>query len=94
MESVEIISRRELRECPQCQLAFESQHKDSRYYENVGDTIHPEFNYLYFAVRDSEGGIRAIQPFFVVGQDVVAGAQVCFKRCINAIRGYWPRFLT
>jgi hypothetical protein len=76
MTGVEIISRRELQRCPQWRRSFASQHKDSRYYEVVEDTIHPEFHYLYFAVRDCGGEIRAIQPFFVLEQDILAGVRV------------------
>jgi peptidoglycan biosynthesis/recognition FemAB-like protein len=93
MANVDIISRRALRGCPQWQRAFASQHKDSRYYEIVEDTIHPEFNYLYFAVRDREGEIRAIQPFFVVDQDLFAGTHGYFRSLIGAIRRRWPRFM-
>jgi len=54
-----------LQQCQPWQRAFASQHKDSRYYEIVEDTLHPEFHYLYFAVRDCGGEIRAIQPSFI-----------------------------
>jgi hypothetical protein len=36
-----------------------------RYYEIVEDTLHPEFHYLYFAIRDCGGEIRTIQPSFI-----------------------------
>jgi Acetyltransferase (GNAT) domain len=87
MDSVEIISSRELRQCPQWQ------HKDSRYYEIVEDTIHPEFDYLYFAVRDRDAEIRAIQPFFILDQDILAGVSAYCGGLIDAIRRRWPRFM-
>ena len=62
---VEIISRRELQQCQPWQRAFASQHKDSRYYESVEDTLHPEFYCLYLAIRDCGGEIRTIQPSFI-----------------------------
>ena len=93
MASVEIISSRELRQCPQWQRAFASQHKDSRYYEIVEDTIHPEFDYLYFAVRDPDAEIRAIQPFFILDQDILAGVRAYCGGLIDAIRRHWPRFM-
>src|SRR6516165_109755 len=65
-----VISRRELRTCPYWQRAFASQHKDHRYYDLIDDTIHPEFEYLYFVLKDLQGEIRAIQPFFVLDQDI------------------------
>jgi Acetyltransferase (GNAT) domain len=93
MASVEIISSRELRQYPQWQRAFASQHKDSRYYEIVEDTIHPEFDYLYFAVRDRDAEIRAIQPFFILDQDILAGVRAYCGGLIDAIRRHWPRFM-
>ena len=93
MASVEIISSRELRNCPQWQRAFASQHKDHRYYEIVDDTIHPEFDYLYFAFRDSRGEIRAIQPFFILDQDILAACSSVCRRLIDVVRRHWPRFM-
>jgi len=93
MTGVEIISRCELQQCPQWRRSFASQHKDRRYYEVVEDTIHPEFRYLYFAARDCGGEIRAIQPFFVIDQDILAGARVYCGALIDAIRRLWPRFM-
>jgi hypothetical protein len=93
MASVEVISRRQVRYCRHWQQAFALQHKDHRYYEVVDDTIHPEFDYLYFAVRNSRGEIRAIQPFFILDQDIVAGARPHFGRLIDLVRREWPRFM-
>jgi hypothetical protein len=62
MTGVEIISRRELQQCPQWQRAFASQHKDSRYYEVVEDTIHPEFHYLYFPSAIAAGRSAPFSP--------------------------------
>src|ERR1700731_3544536 len=75
MTSVDVISRHQVRHCRHWQCAFASQHKDHRYYEVVDETIHPEFNYLYFAIRNSRREIQAIQPFFIFDQDILAGAR-------------------
>jgi hypothetical protein len=93
MAGVEMISRRELQRCPQWQGAFASQHKDRRYYEIVEDTIHPEFHYWYFAIRDCGGEIRAIQPLFILDQDILASVRVYCGGLIDAIRRRWPRFM-
>ena len=69
-----VISCHELRACPYWQHAFASQHKDHRYYDLINETIHPEFKYLYFVLKDATGKIRAIQPFFIIDQDILAGA--------------------
>jgi hypothetical protein len=90
---VDVVSRRELLDCRHWPRAFASQHKDRRYYEIVEDTIHPEFEYLYFAIRNPEGHISAIQPFFILDQDILAGIHPRFSPLIDAIRRRWPRFM-
>jgi predicted N-acyltransferase len=90
---VDVISRHELQDCLRWPHAFASQHKDRRYYEIVEDTIHPEFQYLYFAIRTADGQVAAIQPFFIHDQDILAGLHPRFCRLIDAIRRRWPRFM-
>jgi Peptidogalycan biosysnthesis/recognition len=90
---VNVVSRRQLQNCSHWQRAFASQHKDRRYYEIVEDTIHPEFDYHYFAIRNGRGEIQAIQPFFILDQDILAGVHPSFGRLTDAIRHRWPRFL-
>jgi hypothetical protein len=65
--SVDVLSGHHLQHCRHWKYAFASQHKDHRYYEIVADTLHAEFRYLYFALRDAQGQIQAIQPFFILG---------------------------
>src|SRR5258708_22242491 len=90
---VNVISRQQLQNCRHWQRAFASQHKDRRYYEIVEATIHPEFDYWYFAIRNQQGEIQAIQPFFILDQDILAGIHRTFGRLIDAIRVRWPRFM-
>ena len=90
---VNVLSRHQLRNCRHWQRAFASQHKDRRYYEIVEDTIHPEFDYWYFAIQDGEGEIQAVQPFFILDQDILAGVHPNFGRLTDAIRLQWPRFM-
>ena len=90
---VNVMSRLELQNCRHWQRAFASQHKDRRYYEIVEDTIHPEFDYWYFAIRNHVGEIQAIQPFFILDQDILAGIHPNFGRVTDAIRRRWPRFM-
>ena len=82
---VAVVSRHELRACPYWQYAFASQHKDHRYYDLVDETIHPEFQYLYFVMRDSRGRITAIQPFFIVEQDILTGVRPYAGRAVDII---------
>jgi hypothetical protein len=90
---VDVVSRRQLQNWPHWQRAFALQHKDHRYYEIVEDTIHPEFDYHYFAIRSCQGGVHAIQPFFILDQDILAGIPPSFGRLTDAIRRRWPRFM-
>jgi hypothetical protein len=91
--TVRVLSRRELRTCQHWQHAFASQHKDYRYYDLINDTIHPEFEYLYFELKDLQGKIRAVQPFVILDQDILAGARPYLGRLIDIIRDAWPRFM-
>lgn len=91
--SVSVLSGHHLQHCPHWKYAFASQHKDRRYYEIVAATLHPEFRYLYFALRDAQGQIFAFQPFFILDQDILAGARPYVGRFLEAIRRQWPRFL-
>jgi hypothetical protein len=90
---VNVVSRHQLKNCSHWQRAFALQHKDHRYYEIVEDTIHPEFDYHYFAIRNCQGEIQAIQPFFILDQDILAGIHPSFGRLTDAIRRRWPRFM-
>jgi Resolvase, N terminal domain len=82
-----------LQHCRHWKYAFASQHKDHRYYEIVADTLHSEFRYLYFALRDAQGQIQAIQPFFILDQDILAGARPYIGNVLDLVRRQWPRFL-
>jgi hypothetical protein len=48
---------------------------------------------LYFAVRDRDAEIRAVQPFFILDQDILAGVRAYCGGLIDAIRRHWPRFM-
>src|SRR5471030_182716 len=73
--SVEVVSRVEAMQYRHWANAFGSEAKDLRYYELVEDTIHAEFDYLYFVVRGWNGEICAIQPFFILDLDLLVGTK-------------------
>jgi len=91
--SVETIRRDELARCRHWSHAFEHQRKDYRYYEIVEDTISQGFDYRYFAIKDLNGDVCAVQPFFILDQDLLAGATRRIGSLIKAIRSIWPRFM-
>jgi hypothetical protein len=94
LESVTVASRAEIAAMGGWATAFSGQYKDHRYYETVEDTLHPEFNYRYFVLRDQAGQPRAIQPFFVLDQDILAGANGSMKSAVDFVRRKWPKFLS
>ena len=90
---VETMSRAELECCPHWSSAFAGERKDHRYYEVVEDTIHQGFDYRYFALKDEGGEIRAIQPFFINDQDLLAGTSPKIMKMVSSVRRLRPRFL-
>jgi hypothetical protein len=91
--SVGIVSRAELAQCSYWERAFFDKRKDHRYYELVEDTIRQEIEYRYFAIKDEHGAVRAVQPFFILDQDLIAGVSPRIGALIKSIRRAWPRFL-
>jgi len=71
--SVEVIQRADLTGLPQWAIAFRRQRKDRRYYEILEDTLRQGFDFRYFIIRNTCGEISAIQPFFLLDQDLLAG---------------------
>jgi hypothetical protein len=74
--SVAPISRDELRTCEAWPIAFAAQRKDHRYYEIIADTIRDHFEYGYFAISDASGRVLAVQPYFLLDQDVLEGIKL------------------
>jgi hypothetical protein len=91
--SVEVASRLDAMQYKHWANAFGSEAKDRRYYELVEDTIHAEFDYRYFIVRDGNGEISAIQPFFILDLDLLVGAKPRIGWLTGLIRRLWPRFM-
>ena len=91
--SVEVMSRGEVMGCARWASAFAGRHKDHRYYELVEDTIHPDFVFRYFAIKDEDGSVRAVQPFFIIDQDLLLGTNTRLGGVIGFIRRLWPRFM-
>ncbi|WP_426527918.1 GNAT family N-acetyltransferase [Bradyrhizobium sp. McL0615] len=91
--SVSVLTRAELSGCAPWTSTFADQRKDHRYYEILDDTVRDNFEYRYFAIVDSNGQVRAIQPFFLVDQDVLEGLGPKRIRWISLVRRFYPRFL-
>ncbi|MGE0751767.1 MAG: GNAT family N-acetyltransferase [Variibacter sp.] len=90
----DVLTRAEVEALPVWRHAFAGQRKDSRYYALVEDTIHPEFRHRYCVVRDVRGEAIAVQPFFILDQDILAGSADGVSALVARARKIWPRFLT
>jgi hypothetical protein len=90
--TVRIAGRSEIATLPQWPAAFAGVRKDRRYYEIIEDTMPAGFTFRYLVV-ERDGKVCAIQPCFVIDQDLTAGTGGLAKRLIGAIRSVWPRFM-
>jgi hypothetical protein len=90
---VEVVSRQQAMRCRRWADAFAAEAKDHRYYEIVEDTIHPEFDYRYFTIRDWTGEVGGVQPFFILDLDLLVGTTPRIGRLTGFIRRLWPRFM-
>src|SRR5262249_6920716 len=90
---LEVIGREDLAQVSCWRSAFANERKDHRYYELVEDTRHSEFDYRYFVIRDASGGVRAVQPFFLLDQDLLVGTSQRFGALVRGIPSISPRFM-
>jgi hypothetical protein len=91
--SISVVSRVEFSGCAPWTSTFADQRKDYRYYEILDDTLQGHFEHRYFAIVDSRGRTRAIQPFFLVDQDILEGLGAERAYLISLVRRFYPRFL-
>jgi hypothetical protein len=91
--SVALISRGELAQCPHWRLAFDGKRKDRRFYELLEDAMPRGFDYCYFAISDEQGEVRAVQPFFLLDQDLLVGLGPGIAALTEFVRRLWPSFL-
>jgi len=89
---ITVASRSEISGLPCWMQAFADQRKDHRHFELVEDTI-AGFDHRYFVITDERGDIRAIQPFFLLDQDLVEATGDTSRALANGIRRIWPRFM-
>jgi predicted N-acyltransferase len=78
---------------PQWNSAFGRQRKDHRDYEIVEDALRQDFEFRYFVIKGAGGEVRAIQPFFLLDQDLLGGLGPQMRPLVSALRRVWPRFL-
>lgn len=89
-----VASLGDLERVPAWRQAFARQRKDSRYYQIVEDTIRQGFEYGYFVFENAAGEVRAIQPFFLLQQDMIQGAGATTMKWVGRARRVIPKLLT
>jgi hypothetical protein len=89
-----VATRADLHRFPVWRSTFSALRKDHRYYEILEDTLHHNsFDYRYFVITDADGDALAIQPFFLMDQDILEGVAV-LAPTLARIRKLLPRFMT
>jgi len=73
--------------------AFATRCRDFRYYEITEAGLPEQFEYHYFVLHEEVSGEWAIQPFFFVHQDLLAGLPQSLRSLFSGIRKGWPGFL-
>src|SRR6266498_5124426 len=91
---VKVVTRAELQNCGAWKRAFQNRCQDHRYYEIVEETLQNDFEHYYLLLEDSSGNVRAIQPVFLVRQNLVEGVPGKIRSVVDTIRKVFPRFLT
>ena len=74
--------------------ALAGRSKDFRYYELLEESLRTQFDYRHFVLHDEASGEWAVQPFFFVNQDLLAGLPQAVRSLFAPVRKLWPRFLT
>lgn len=88
---VYIATHAQVQQDPAWAEAFGNRHKDHRYYSIVEETLPMGFEHRYFVMRDNQGKTRAIQPFFLLDQDLLQGSGGIGRFVDRTIRKVFPR---
>src|SRR2546423_3973421 len=84
-----IATREQLGSISRWPEAFSGERKDWRFYEIVNDTLRePAADFRYIVLESG-----AVQPFFIIDQDLLAGSGRAMQSVARAVRTIWRRFL-
>jgi hypothetical protein len=72
------------------EAGFSGAATDHRYYELTHDALQGQFSHYYLLLKDSDDVTRAIQPFFIVNQDIILGLPGLVTRITEKIRSRFP----
>jgi hypothetical protein len=92
--TVRVATRGEVEQLPAWRSAFAEVRKDFRYYQIVEDTLPQGFDHGYFVMENPAGEVRAVQPFFLLQQDLLQGAGPGPAKWMGRVRKVWPKALT
>lgn len=93
-DPIQIATLSEVQKLPEWQTAFMNHAKDWRYYEIINQTINvDQLDYRYLVVRNEKGRVLAIQPGFLIKQDILEGSSEKVKKLADKVRSVWPGFL-
>jgi hypothetical protein len=90
--TIRIASRDEISGSSQWPKTFAQERKDHRFYELIEDTLKDGFEYGYLKIENGNT-VCAIQPYFLIDQDLLAGTSGHTRKLIARIRRLWPRFM-
>ena len=66
---------------------------DHRYYEIVHEALDSQFQHRYLVLKDHDGLTRAVQPAFIVYQDLMTGTPNFVRRPVEIVRRQFRSFL-
>src|SRR5437667_4123816 len=92
--AAKVVALTEVQNREEWKRAFQNRCKDHRYYEIVEETLRNDFEHQYVRLEDSSGNICAIQPVFLVRQNLVEGVPGKIRSVVDLIRKRFPCFLT
>lgn len=87
---VDLATARRLAAWPE---ALRNKAKDHRFYEIVEETLDSGFEHHYVVLEDDAREVRAVQPIFLVRQNLVEGVPA-LRAAVEMVRRRFPRFLT
>jgi len=74
-------------------LAFAEQAKDFRYYEISAETLTGQFDHFHLVLQNDRTGQMALQPIFLVDQDILEGLPGNLHAALVWPRKLFPRWL-
>src|SRR5438128_12690839 len=91
---IKVLALAELQNRGTWKRALRNKCKDHRYYEIVEETLECGFEHHYLLFEDRSGNARAIQPVFLVRQNLVEGVPGNVRSFVDAIRKVFLRVFT